>query len=198
MDNTDLKTEAPFVKMSIDVVLTSVISKASGGDFYQGAMSALVVWLYNDSKQEAEAKAQKLKNMGINVGVVQMKPGDENSYYVVDGKMALDWQTRGNPIEKAKITRKISTWSGRLSAGLALIKNPYSIMVSKVLGGLSMVTSYEAHLFDMEAGQFDKNGLMIDVITNSTTYCDNPIGEQFYDEVFGILAPVFFDFNYDF
>ena len=47
MDNTDLQQEQPFVKMSIDVVLTGVISKASGGDFYQGAMSALVVWLYN-------------------------------------------------------------------------------------------------------------------------------------------------------
>jgi len=48
MDNTDLKTEAPFVKMSINVILTGAISKASGGDFYQGAMRALVVYLYND------------------------------------------------------------------------------------------------------------------------------------------------------
>jgi len=48
MDNTDLKTEAPFVKMSVNVILTGAISKASGGDFYQGAMRALVVYLYND------------------------------------------------------------------------------------------------------------------------------------------------------
>jgi len=47
MDSTDLKTEAPFVKMSVNVILTGAISKASGGDFYQGAMRALVVWLYN-------------------------------------------------------------------------------------------------------------------------------------------------------
>jgi len=48
MDNTDLRFEPPFVKMSINVILSGAISKASGGDFYQGAMSALVVYLYND------------------------------------------------------------------------------------------------------------------------------------------------------
>jgi len=62
MDNTDLKTEAPFVKMSINVILTGAISKASGGDFYQGAMRALVVWLYNEAGHGAGRKYDPLSN----------------------------------------------------------------------------------------------------------------------------------------
>jgi len=61
MDNTDLRFEPPFVKMSINVILSGAISKASGGDFYQGAMSALVVYLYNDFKTWSYKQVKYIK-----------------------------------------------------------------------------------------------------------------------------------------
>ena len=48
MRGTDLKDADPFVKMSITAILSGMASKAAGGDFVQGAMSAMVVYLYND------------------------------------------------------------------------------------------------------------------------------------------------------
>ena len=48
MRGTSLSQADPFVKMSVTAVLSGMASKASGGDFVQGAMSAMVVWLYND------------------------------------------------------------------------------------------------------------------------------------------------------
>jgi len=71
MDNIDLKTEAPFVKMSVNVILTGAISKASGGDFYQGAIRALVVYLYNDMYDELMLKGK---------GVPAAMGGDADKY----------------------------------------------------------------------------------------------------------------------
>ena len=45
---TSLSQAAPFTKMSIVSIISGAASKASGGDFVQGALSAMVVWLYND------------------------------------------------------------------------------------------------------------------------------------------------------
>ena len=51
MRGTSLSQADPFVKMSVTAILSGMASKASGGDFVQGAMSAMVVWLYNDWSQ---------------------------------------------------------------------------------------------------------------------------------------------------
>ena len=48
INETPLSQADPFVKMSITAILSGMASKASGGDFVQGAMSAMVVWLYNE------------------------------------------------------------------------------------------------------------------------------------------------------
>ena len=61
MRGTSLSKADPFVKMSVTAVLSGMASKASGGDFVQGAMSAMVVWLYNDMadyiKRQNEGRA---------------------------------------------------------------------------------------------------------------------------------------------
>jgi len=49
INETPLSQADPFVKMSVTAILSGMASKASGGDFVQGAMSAMVVWLYNDT-----------------------------------------------------------------------------------------------------------------------------------------------------
>ena len=56
MRGTSLSQADPFVKMSVTAVLSGMASKASGGDFVQGAMSAMVVWLYNDFMTQEEFK----------------------------------------------------------------------------------------------------------------------------------------------
>ncbi len=48
INETPLSQADPFVKMSVTAILSGMASKASGGDFVQGAMSAMVVWLYNE------------------------------------------------------------------------------------------------------------------------------------------------------
>jgi len=48
INETPLSQADPFVKMSVTAILSGMASKASRGDFVQGAMSAMVVWLYND------------------------------------------------------------------------------------------------------------------------------------------------------
>ena len=45
---TSLLQAAPFAKMSIVSIISGAAAKASGGDFVQGALSAMVVWLYNE------------------------------------------------------------------------------------------------------------------------------------------------------
>ncbi len=49
MDSMGYDIEPTFGKSMINIVLSGMASKASGGDFVQGAMSAMVVWLYNDN-----------------------------------------------------------------------------------------------------------------------------------------------------
>jgi len=48
INETPLSQADPFVKMSVTAILSGMASKASGGDFVQGALSAMVVWLYNE------------------------------------------------------------------------------------------------------------------------------------------------------
>ena len=54
--------------MSVTAILSGMASKASGGDFVQGAMSAMVVWLYNDFMTQEEFKRmQSVYNDSRNV-----------------------------------------------------------------------------------------------------------------------------------
>ena len=54
INETPLSQADPFVKMSVTAILSGMASKASGGDFVQGAMSAMVVWLYNEAGHGAD------------------------------------------------------------------------------------------------------------------------------------------------
>jgi len=98
MDITDLRFEPPFVKMSINTILSGAISKASGGDFYQGAMSALVVYLYNELKgalSEKEFKylqQQSIHNSKAMKGVPAVMGG--NAYNEIDKATALSPETK--------------------------------------------------------------------------------------------------------
>ncbi len=46
--------------MSIVSIISGAAAKASGGDFVQGALSAMVVWLYNDVTAILNTKEEKL------------------------------------------------------------------------------------------------------------------------------------------
>ena len=62
MRGTSLNKADPFVKMSVTAILSGMASKASGGDFVQGAMSAMVVWLYNDWWSSVKNKTKSYYN----------------------------------------------------------------------------------------------------------------------------------------
>jgi len=59
INETPLSQADPFVKMSVTAILSGMASKASGGDFVQGVMSAMAVWLYNDWRDENDYEARK-------------------------------------------------------------------------------------------------------------------------------------------
>ena len=58
INETPLSQADPFVKMSVTAILSGMASKASGGDFVQGVLSAMVVWLYNDWWSDLKNKAR--------------------------------------------------------------------------------------------------------------------------------------------
>jgi len=79
-------------QMAITVIIGGLVSKASGGDFYQGAMSALVVYLYNkmghESRKDIVLKRARalLKNPAVlkKYKIVLEKLLNSNSVLYVD------------------------------------------------------------------------------------------------------------------
>ena len=103
---TSLSQAAPFTKMSIVSIISGAASKASGGDFVQGALSAMVVWLFNDTKEKAKQKEYNLRAQGYRVLAIQEIPKDPNSWIVIPEEKALEWKTKGNPRERAAASEK--------------------------------------------------------------------------------------------
>ncbi len=86
MRGTSLSQADPFVKMSVTAVLSGMVSEANGGDFVQGAMSAMVVWLYNDAADYL-AKQQAKSGGGISDDMELKAVQNAGSYKeIVDGR----------------------------------------------------------------------------------------------------------------
>ena len=87
INTTSLSNLASFAKMSIVSIISGAAAKASGGDFVQGALSAMVVWLYNEIDVQAEL-------YGIPIDKEKPEKGLSNSlqaiirYFEGDGKPA--------------------------------------------------------------------------------------------------------------
>ena len=97
IDSKTLKNADPFTKASISALIGGIASKAAGGDFVEGAMSAMVVYLWNKSWSYKDLKGQafKSKNIGLckeNSKLISNKEilyGDPNEYkegYYIIGK----------------------------------------------------------------------------------------------------------------
>ena len=94
MDSMGYDIEPTFGKSMINIVLSGMASKASGGDFVQGAMSAMVVWLYNDafphSKSEIARRQKIVENYArsiINNKAVDIKLRQRLSTILDQGKL---------------------------------------------------------------------------------------------------------------
>jgi len=150
--------------------------------FYKGTMITAVA-----SGTTSRLTGGKFANGAVTGAFVHMF----NTY----GTDPINKLAYGDPKEMAEASRTVATWSGRLSAILSMMKNIYASVGAKILSGVAAYSTYNAHLLDLEAGTFQKEGLIIDTITTFTTYCENPIAEEIYDEVFTNSAPYLFDYG---
>ena len=121
MRGTSLSKSDPFVKMTITAVLSGMVSKASGGDFVQGAMSAMVVWLYNDFNSLTEKEKQAILKK-FHEGDKPLVSTDE--FFIPAGKLV-------GTVAK-KLWNSLKVGKGAFSKGL--VKSKYFGMGSKLFG----------------------------------------------------------------
>ena len=96
---------------------------------------------------------------------------------------------------KADVSRKVASVLGVASALTAKSQSIQGQFLSKLFGWMSTLSTADAHLLDIERGEFRQEGLIVDTITIATDYCKNPIIEVFYDEAFTSSAPYIFDYK---
>ncbi len=163
MRGTSLNRADPFVKMSVTAVLSGMASKASGGDFVQGAMSAMVVWLYNDTKQEAKQKEYAMRSKGIRMLAVQLDPKDPNSWHLMEENRALEWKTKGNPKTRAEASENTAHFFEFIAAYSKGTPASFMYPIAKGLANMAIMDKY---LLLNEAGEsFPVHDAIIDVVS---------------------------------
>jgi len=173
INETQLSQADPFVKMSVTAILSGMASKASGGDFVQGALSAMVVWLYNDFMTQEEFKRmQSIINQNVK------RTEYERKQLIINAKK--DFELKANKMDD------IATYSARFAAvsaaiavsegdGLALAGAEIATLVSGLATGAK-------HMFLILADKFKLENAIWDAASTQIKFHDNPIIDEFYQE----------------
>ena len=93
-------------------------------------------------------------------------------------------KSMGNPHEKAIISAELAKDAARTSAALALIPHSATKIASKIVGTISAFLMLNSYSLSADAGTYNQDALIIDVLTTATTYVKNPVLDAIYDEVF--------------
>ncbi|MFT7880570.1 MAG: hypothetical protein ABXS91_09290 [Sulfurimonas sp.] len=99
----------------------------------------------------------------------------------------------GDPAEKADASREVASATGAVSGFFSSIKNPVTQFIGKLFGTVSIAATVNAHALDIEAGKFNQNTAIVDVMTTTTEYVKQPMIEYMYDEGFSKAAEFMFD-----
>jgi hypothetical protein len=95
--------------------------------------------------------------------------------------------------EKADASREVASATGAVSGFFSSIKNPVTQFIGKLFGTVSIAATVNAHALDIEAGKFNQNTTIVDVMTTTTEYVKQPMIEYMYDEGFSKAAEFMFD-----
>ena len=178
MDSMGYDVEPTFGKSMINAILSGLASKAAGGDFVQGAMSAMVVWLYNDFMTQEEFKRmQSIINQNVK------RTEDERKQLIINAKKDFEL--------KAKKMNDIATNSARFAAVSAAIAASEDDSWAAAGAGVATLVSVMAtgakHLFLGLASKFKLEDAIWDAAATKINFVEinpviDPLLNEFYQE----------------